>query len=260
MARRDKTRDERLSIHTSRPINMEAFEKLVKLLCEHMQVEIFEPSLGINDLQRCERAHYVARRYSVSLTIWAEFQAKGLPDSEHDHNEYVDYFNDKNAEIKLHAEALLVLLKNNHLPPAMSAAIGETIQGFLHPDGHANFRTLESSLAARLSQLIAAIEIPTESQERPNKVKGKKAARAESIRAVVHMWLEVGGSTKIFQRDGSDGPPCGSFAEFSKRVLGIFGIKHSGLEEFIKEGEVLIDDMSESQLKRLRNQFSAMNQ
>lgn len=269
MARRDKTRDERLSIHIN-PLrdmdadaiecNRDAINRLETLLQEYIQANFVGP---LSPKQWYEREYEIARiaqRHSTALTIWARFQNKNLTDSAHDPEEFADYFNDKNAEVKLHATALLDLLRDNSCPPAISSVIGETRQGYFQPDGHPAFRTLERSLPARLSELIAAIEIPTKSQKRPNNGKGKHAAREGGIRAILHMWLEVGGRDFRLQRKSageskSAGKSCGSFDEFARKALAAFNIKHSDLEAFVLVAEELLKSMPESQREFLRNQY-----
>lgn len=254
MAKRSETRDERLSILMSRKLNMEAVGKLESLLFKNM-LEAFVGPLSLRcTLQRLECAHLIARRYSSQLTAWAAFQANGLPDVSHDPDEFTDYFNEKQTQLKEHAEALLALLKNNHFPPAISSVIGATQQGYLQADGRPAFRTLERSLEARLTELIRSIDLPNAEKGRSKSRKGKGAARAEAIQAVLHMWLEIGGPPPKLQRDGSAGKSCGPFNDFAAEVLEAFGIKHNGLEDFVRAAQQLFGTISESQLERLRNQ------
>lgn len=260
MARRNETRDKRLSLQLNPPHKIDGFKKLETLLCEHMLEGFVGPLSRSCVLRRLECAHDIARRYYRSLTTWAEFQARDLPDVSHDPGEFASYFNGKSAEIKHHAEALLALLRNSHFPPAISSVIGATTQLYLHPAGHASERMLERSLVVRLAELVKAIELPAEAAEQLKKKKGKQAVRAECIQAVLHMWLEIGGAAFKFQRAGSAGGACGPFEEFSGKVLDAFNIKRSGLEAFVREAEKLLKKMPESQIDRLKNQYRVTHQ
>lgn len=260
MARRDKTRDDRLSLQLGRPRITDGFRKLETLLHEHMLKGFTEPPSELCILQRLEEAYLITRCYHDRLATWAAFQANGLPDVSHDPDEFTDYFNDKNLEAKRHAEALLAWLKNNHFPPAVSAVIGATQQGYLQADGHPAFHTLERSLEARLTELVRSIDLPNAEKGRSKSRKGKGAARAEAIQAVLHMWLEIGGPPPKLQRDGSAGKSCGPFNDFAAEVLEAFGIKHNGLEDFVRSAQQLFGTISESQLERLRNQCRVRHQ
>lgn len=284
MAKRDKSLHERMSVHFAGKVDIFAHERLRNLLYRHLLVASIQRlssgcplrplkhhhfvgrsglvspevwrEMQSHGLRRLECAEYIARRYSASLTACTEFTAQRLADASHDPGEFAVYMQGKQAEVKYHAETLLTLLKNNRLLSTDTiAVIGDTKQMFQLPDGNIGSRTLERSLAERLTALIGSIKLPEVRAEQPGKKKGKGAMRAEAIRAVLHMWLEVGGSAPKFQRAGSDGPSCGAFNDFAVKVLEIFGINHHNLETFVRDAVALFEDIPGSHLERLRNQY-----
>lgn len=277
MVVRTKSRDERISLQLNPPIYRKiekdeliyrnSPDELRRFIYECMRAEFVGPLSSDRD-QCLECAFDIARRYSRALVIYEETQARRLPKGAHDPDEYADYFNEKQAEVKRHAEALLALLKDDHFPPAMSSVIGETRQGYLQPDGYPAFRTLERSLVERLDELAKSIKLPEAGIEQVTKQKGKRGedvVRADCIRAVMHMWIEIGGADVRFQRKGFagndfDGKSCGPFNDFAVKVLEIFGIKHNDLETFVRKAEGLFKDIPDSHLERLRNQYRVTHQ
>ena len=260
MAKKSDTRNERLEIHLNPPRHFEGLKAVEDILFECMWKEFIGPLSDRCILARLESAHDIARRYERPMATWPRFQHEKLPDSAHDPAEFADYFNEKQAQVKEHAEALLALLKNNHFPPVISSVIGATKQLYVHPAGHASERTTERSLEARLAELVRSIDLPREEKGRPKSKRGKGAARAEAVQAVLHMWLEIGGPAPRLQRDGSAGASCGPFNDFAEAVLRAYGIQHNGLEAFVNDAVHLFKAIPESQLERLRNQYRVTHQ
>jgi hypothetical protein len=244
MAKRKDTRDTRLSVLLHPPFNPKAERALEGFLFDHMlrrfghAESLSEPCI----LQRLEHAHDVARRHFRPLNIWAAFRSEGLSDGEHDPGEFASYFDDRKARVKYHAEALLALLKDNEFPPAISHAIGATTKLYQRPSGHVAEHTVERSLPARLAELISAIPTPTDAGESLKKTRGKGEVRAEGIRAILGIWLEVEGSPPRFQRAGSAGTACGPFADFASGVLSAVGVKGVGIEKLVRDAVDMLEE------------------
>lgn len=259
MAKKIDTRNKRIALQLNPPIDGDALSRLWRCLYEHMQAEFVVPLSSDGAQNRYECTLDIARRYSPALTIYAETRARGLPDSAHDPDEYADYFNDKSEEIKSHAASLLALLKNNRaITSTISQVIGGITQMRQLPDGNIGSFTQERSLVERLDELVKSIKLPEAGAEQVTKQKGRKgegAARAHCIRAVLHMWIEIGGADVKFRREHSAGTSHGPFNSFAVSVLEIFGIKNLGLETFVREAEDLFKGIPDSHLERLRNQY-----
>jgi len=264
MAKKADTRDKRLSLQLNPPIDGNALDRLMRFLGERMRAEFVGPLSNDRAQYFYECAFDIARRYSRALAIYAETQARGLPKSAHDPNEYADYFNDKSEDIKTHAASLLALLKNSRaLTSAVSQVIGGITQMRQLPDGNISSVVLERSLVERLDELVKAIKSPAAGAKQVTKQKDKRgndATRADCIRAVTYMWIEIGGADVRFQRACSDGGASGLFAEFSKNVLATFNIKHSGLEDFVRTAETIFKEIPDSHIERLRNQYRVTHQ
>lgn len=242
MASRKDSRDTRLPVLLHPPFNPKAERALEDFLFEHMRRCFVGPLSENCILQRLEHAHGIARRHFRPLNTWAAFRSEGLSDGEHDPGEFASYFDDRKARVKYHAEALLALLKDNEFPPAISYAIAATTKLYRHPAGHVTEHTVEKSLPARLAELISAISVPMDARESPKKTRGKGAVRAEGIRAILGLWLEVEGSPPRFQRAGSAGPACGPFADFARGVLSAVGVKGVGIEKLVRDAMDMLEE------------------
>lgn len=243
MASRKDSRDARLPVLLHPPFNPRAERALEDFLFEHMRRCFVGPLSENCILQRLEHAHDIARRPFRPLNTWAAFsRSPELTDGAHDPGEFTSYFDDRKALVKYHAEQLLALLKDNEFPPAISHAIGATTKLYQRPSGHVAERTVERSLSARLAELISAIPTPTDARESPKKTRGKGAVRAEGIRAILGLWLEVEGSPPRFQRAGSAGPACGPFADFARGVLSAVGVKGVGIERLVRDAMDMLEE------------------
>lgn len=235
-SRKEKTRDERLKFQLQPPYSPEAEGRLTSFLFDYASKGFVEQLSEECILQRLEQAHDLMRRHFNALNIWAIFEAKGLPNGEHDPGEYRAYFDERNAAIKHHAESLLALLEGGLLPIAISHAVIETKQLYRHPAGHASARTLERSLPKRLAELISTIPAPAK-PEKQKTTRGPGQVREEGIRAVLNLWLEVDGSPPKFHRAGAGGTACGPFADFAKGIFEAVGIRAASLETVTRRAE-----------------------
>ncbi len=177
-------------------------------------------------------------RYLRPLDLWAELRAQNIADIEITPADIAASCSEVNRIAREHAQALLELLRSGYLPSDAIRVAGSAVECYTHPNGERASRVRERSLEQRLREFISQLGEPEpEPGKRARKSKGKGKARAESILAILELWLAVDGRPPRFQRDGSMGVACGPFKEFAEQVLDAVGIKGASLETLTREAE-----------------------
>lgn len=240
------TRDERIKIFKNPPHSQQAFSRLFKFIVGFQENRCGAALTQEEKLAALDKAHLIVRSHIGGLSIWAAFvNSHELCDSSFDPSEWEAYARDKDSRIRHHAEKLLTLLNDPYQRAAVTHAICETKAATLLSDGHIGTRTIERSLQARLTELIAAIPNQEANQLQEKTPKGKGAARRKGTRSILQLWLEVTGEPPPkFKRKGSGGGPCGEFSEFVQGVLEAMDIRGPSLEVVTRDAIKMFDDMA----------------